>query len=369
MFNIEEAINAWRKGLRAQGIKSREILDELESHLREDVQQQIESGRHAGEAFRAAVQRIGQGPALKAEFAKVRGGKQNRLHLLFRVACFVSAPFMLVSSAWALLDSEGPGIGGWLTFFAIACMALYLGSLPFWYRFLPNPYRRGFGIAFKALIYFVAAFPIFALLEAAEVIHVPVETALFMFAWALTAAVTGTVLAYMCLDIERGLGWGILDFPSTDKFTDVAQQAIEIAYEEAARLGHDFVGTEHLLLGIISSESGLLMDLFRKWDLNSDKVRAEIEKMVGRGVGRKSARDIPFTPRSKRALALALKEAHGMGHSFIHSEHIFLGLLLESEGVAGLVLRQLGVNAQDARRDILQGMGPDGGDGMQPVVA
>src|SRR5262249_1972426 len=124
-----------------------------------------------------------------------------------------------------------------------------------------------------------------------------------------------------------------------------------------------------LLLGVVSSESGLLMDLLRKWDTDSDGIRGEVKKIVGAGASRRAARDIPYTPRALRALNLAAQEARAMGHSFINPEHIVLGLLLEKEGVAGMVLRKLGIDADQARRDILNGMGPDGDDGMQPVLA
>ncbi len=366
MFDLDQAISKWRRQMFANGIQRTALLDELESHLREDVEERIQSGSDVAAAFELAAQSIGRGPLLKAEFAKL-DAKPNLLPLIFRITCFVSAPFMLLVSAWALLDSDGPSIGGLAALFMIWGLGSCVGSLPFWYRWLPNPYRKVVGISLKAMSFLVSSFPIFALLGALEIIQLPVGTAVSMFAWSFVTAFVATVLAYVCLDLERGVGWGIMACPPTDKFTELAQRAIEIAYDEAGGLGHDYVGTEHLLLGVISSESGLVTDLLRKWETDQDTIRLEVEKMIGPGVVRKSARDIPYTPRAKRSLTLAQQEARSMGHPFITPEHILLGLLLETEGVAGLVLRNLGINAEAARRDILDGMGPGGDHGSQPV--
>jgi ATP-dependent Clp protease ATP-binding subunit ClpC len=177
------------------------------------------------------------------------------------------------------------------------------------------------------------------------------------------------MFGYGCLDLERGMGWGSTGCPAPEQFTDLAQRASGIAHEEATQLGHDYVGTEHLLLGVISCDSGLLSDLLRKWGIEADTIRAEIEKVVGPGGARKSARDLPYTPRARRALTLAMQETQVMGHSFITPEHIMLGLLLEKEGLAGVVLRGLGLDAGRARQDILNGLGPDGDDGLRPVLA
>jgi hypothetical protein len=192
-----------------------------------------------------------------------------------------------------------------------------------------------------------------------------------MILWSAVAAFTATMFAYACLDIERGIGRRSGRGPSPEQFTDLAQRARSgLAHDEAERLGHDFVGTEHLLLGVILCDSGLLSDLLRKWGIEADAIRAEIEKVGGPGAARKSARDLPYTPRAIRALTLAMQETRKMGHPFITPEHIMLGLLLEKEGFAGVVLRGLGIDADRARRDILNGMGPgDGEDGLQPVLA
>jgi hypothetical protein len=364
-FKLEKAITKWRKEMAAQGVKSRDVLDELENHLREDVTNQIDAGTDAAEAFSIAVQRIGKGAALEREFAKLDASKHKRLTNIFRIYCFVSGPSMLLLSGWLFYDPERSSFDRPPSFFVLVCLAIYTGTLPLWYRGLPSPHKKWIGIVLKTITFMVVLLPLVALAGAS----CNWDTGSTIL-WNAVVAFSATMLAYACLDLERGIGWGSGRGPSPEQFTDLAQRARSgLAHDEADRLGHDFVGTEHLLLGVISCDSGLLSDLLRKWGIDADTIRAEIEKVVGRGVAGKSARDIPYTPRAKRALGLAMQEAHAMGHSFISPEHIILGLLLEKEGVAGLVLRGLGINANRVRRDILNGMGPGGDDGLQPVIA
>ena len=352
----------------AQGVKSRDVLDELENHLCEDVANQVHSGTDAAEAFKIAAQRIGQGAVLKKEFTKLNVGKPSLLPAIFRATCFISGPFMLLVGAWAVLDSDGVSFGQGTSLLVISCLAIYTGSLPFWHRSLPSPNTKWLSIALKTATALIASLPLIALLGALGVRCLQTDNTVTMILFCVVAAFCATMFAYACLDLERGTGWGFA-CPAADRFTDLAQRATEMAHDEAGRLGHDYVGTEHLLLGVISCDSGLLSDLLRKWNIDAETIRAEIEKMVSPGAARKSARDIPYTPRAKRALGLAAQELLAMGHSFVSPEHILLGLLMEKEGVAGLVLRGLGINAERARRDILNGMGPDGDEGARPVLA
>jgi Clp amino terminal domain, pathogenicity island component len=251
----------------------------------------------------------------------------------------------------------------------LAFLAVYTGTLPLWYRSLPSPYAKRLGIALKTATLMVAALPLVALLGVSGVRFLQLGNTGSLILWSGVAAFSATMFAYACLDLERGIGWSSFPCPSPDRFTDLAQRATETAHDEAARLGHDFIGTEHLLLGVISCDSGLLLDLFRKWEVDADIIRSEIEKVVVSGFARKSARDLPYTPRALRALTLAMQETQTMNHSFITPEHILLGLLLEKEGLAGVVLRKLGIKADRARQDILHGMGPGGDDSLQPVLA
>lgn len=237
MFNLEKAILEWRKQMISAGIKSPAPLDELESHLRDDIAQQVSNGTDAKVAFDTAVDRIGEANALKMEFAKTG--------------------------------------------------------------------RRTF------------AQRIIAVLEKLLLLRSPVP------------------------------------MPALAEFSTAAQQTLALAREEAPRLHHDFIGTEHVLLGLTQSRSGVLPAVMQRLGVNRDNVRSEIEKWIGLGQpAPRIPEKIPFTPRAKRALSLAAQEAKSFGHAEISAEHIFLGLLIEGHGVAALVLKDLGVDAEQTRAEI-----------------
>jgi Clp amino terminal domain, pathogenicity island component len=240
MFNLDEAISEWRQQLTAGGIKSSEVLDELESHLRDDIQQQMRSGVTEQEAFEAGINRMGRTNLLKSEFDKVGSTKWQKLRKL---------------------------------------RAMLLGFL---------------GLK--------EAFP----------------------------------------------------FPDLRAFTPGSVHALELAGEEAPRLGHDFIGTEHVLLGLMQLEDGVVPKVLARIGVDHTAIRKEIEKFVGIGQVYKPRTAIPYTPRAKRALHLAEQEAKALKHARVGAEHIFLGLLLENEGVAGQVLRSLGVRAEMTRAAILK---------------
>ena len=236
MFNIENAIAEWRQRMLNAGIKSPALLDELETHLRDDIVEQIRHGADAKTAFDAAVQRIGDAKSLSVEFAKTN--------------------------------------------------------------------RR-------------------------------------------------TLAQWLKAKLEELLPRGPVPMPNLADFTAAAQQTLALARQEAPRLNHDFIGTEHVLLGLTQSDSGPVSKILKHMGISREKVRAEIEKWVGLGQpAPRIAEKIPFTPRAKRALSLAATEAKSFGHANIGSEHIFLGLLLEGHGVAALVLKQLGVDAEKTRTEI-----------------
>jgi Clp amino terminal domain, pathogenicity island component len=234
MFDLEKKIGDWRQQMLAAGLKTGEALDELEDHLRNDIQQQIQAGLTAEQAFEVAVERIGGTQALKTEFAKIR---------------------------------RRTGFLGMLKGFLLGARAPFIG------------------------------------------------------------------------------------------FTPEAQQSLDLARAEAPRLNHDFIGTEHVLLGLLNSESDIVSKVMRRLGIESNVVRAEIEKVIGLGVpAKRVAAEIPFTPRATRAFALAVKEAEMLHQKQVNSEHIFLGLIRENGGVAGLVLRNLGVDIKRAREEIVKEM-------------
>jgi len=140
-------------------------------------------------------------------------------------------------------------------------------------------------------------------------------------------------------------------------FTADAQQSLQLARAEAPRLNHDFIGTEHVLLGLLNSQSGVVSNVMRRLGVESNVVRTEIEKVIGPGVpAKRVAAEIPYTPRATRALSLAVKEAEMLQQRQVNSEHIFLGLIRGNEGVAGIVLRNLGVDINRAREEIVKEM-------------
>ena len=125
-----------------------------------------------------------------------------------------------------------------------------------------------------------------------------------------------------------------------NNFTPRAQQVLALARKEADRFNHNYVGTEHLLLGLIKLGQGVAVNVLQKMGLDLETVRMEVEKQVGTGPETKMVGNIPYTPRVKKVLALAGKEAKSLNHSYVGTEHILLGLLREGEGVAARVLQE-----------------------------
>ncbi len=142
-------------------------------------------------------------------------------------------------------------------------------------------------------------------------------------------------------------------------FTPRAQQVLALARKEADRFNHNYVGTEHLLLGLIKLGQGVAVNVLAKMGLELDAVRMEVEKQVGSGQETKMVGNIPYTPRVKKVLALAGKEAKALGHSYVGTEHILLGLLREGDGVAAQILRNLDVDIERTRNEILRELNPN----------
>ncbi|MCB1062786.1 MAG: ATP-dependent Clp protease ATP-binding subunit, partial [Verrucomicrobiae bacterium] len=144
-----------------------------------------------------------------------------------------------------------------------------------------------------------------------------------------------------------------------NNFTPRAQQVLALARKEADRFNHNYVGTEHLLLGLIKLGQGVAVNVLQKMSLDLETVRMEVEKQVGNGPETKIVGNIPYTPRVKKVLALAGKEAKGLNHSYVGTEHILLGLLREGEGVAARVLKNLEVDLERTRNEILHELDPN----------
>src|SRR5437773_12478119 len=144
-----------------------------------------------------------------------------------------------------------------------------------------------------------------------------------------------------------------------NNFTPRAQQVLALARKEADRFNHNFVGTEHLLLGLIKLGQGVAVNVLQKMGLDLDTVRLEVEKEVRGSAEQKVSSNITYTPRVKKVLSLAAKEAKALNHTYVGTEHILLGLLREGDGVAARVLKNLDVDIEQTRQEILKELDPN----------
>jgi len=151
-----------------------------------------------------------------------------------------------------------------------------------------------------------------------------------------------------------------------ERFTDRARKVVVLAQEEARMLNHNYVGTEHILLGLIHEGEGVVAKALQAVGISLEAVRAEVESIIGRGQQAPSGH-IAFTPRAKTVLELTLREARQLGHHYIGTEHILLGLIREGEGVAAQVLVKLGADLNRVRQQVIQLL--HGYQGNQPPAA
>jgi ATP-dependent Clp protease ATP-binding subunit ClpC len=142
-----------------------------------------------------------------------------------------------------------------------------------------------------------------------------------------------------------------------NRFTERARKVIILAKEEARRFNHDYIGTEHLLLGLIREGEGVAASVLQKLGISLENIRLEIEKLVQPGPATQIIGDIPFTPRAKKTLELAAEEARSLGHNYIGTEHLLLGLIREGEGVASQVLLNLGLDLNTVRNEVMELLG------------
>jgi ATP-dependent Clp protease ATP-binding subunit ClpC len=141
-----------------------------------------------------------------------------------------------------------------------------------------------------------------------------------------------------------------------ERFTERARQVIVLAQEEALLLKHDFLGTEHLLLGLLRDEVGVPREVLEGFDVTVEEVRAQVARIVGPGSGATHGGMIPFSPRAKRVLELALRESNSLGHNHIGAEHILLGLVREGEGTAARILLDFDLDAETVRSAVIRAL-------------
>jgi ATP-dependent Clp protease ATP-binding subunit ClpC len=180
------------------------------------------------------------------------------------------------------------------------------------------------------------------LLSLTNITLFPSENVLSSVCWSLyvAAAATSVVLGY-------GTDPEVLNF-----WTPEVWQSFDVAHSEAVRFHHDFVGTEHLLLGLMQAEGSAIPTILGRMGVGCESVRAGIEKIVGSGGQSYAGQKIPYTPRAGKAFQLAIQEAQKGNSQRAGVEHLFLGLIREGGGVAAMVLKQLGVNLEDARKEV-----------------
>ncbi|MGE7122316.1 ATP-dependent protease ATP-binding subunit ClpC [Peribacillus sp. NPDC046944] len=151
------------------------------------------------------------------------------------------------------------------------------------------------------------------------------------------------------------------------RFTERAQKVLALAQEEAIRLGHNNIGTEHILLGLVREGDGIAAKALYALGLGAEKIQKEVENLIGRGQDK--AQTIHYTPRAKKVIELSMDEARKLGHSYVGTEHVLLGLIREGEGVAARVLNNLGVSLNKARQQVLQLLGSNESGGHQGSTA
>ena len=150
-----------------------------------------------------------------------------------------------------------------------------------------------------------------------------------------------------------------------ERFTDRARKVMQLANQEAQRFNHEYIGTEHILLGLVKEGSGVAANVLKNLDVDLRKIRLEVEKLVQSGPEMVTMGKLPQTPRAKKVIEYSMEEARNLNHNYVGTEHILLGLLREQEGVAAQVLMNLGLKLEEVRDEVLNllGHGLEGGEG------
>lgn len=380
MFDLKEAIANWRRQMIAGGIKSAEVLDELESHLREDIEKQMREGAPAEQAFAQAVEHVGRADELKLEFGKIERLRPTVSPKLIKTACAAMALFIVLTGVWQLLSDEliadrilvphqisvghagivlhrefrqtralqapisNRFIPNAMGFVWLILAGAYVATLP---RLNRNILRGVRGWALRNAISitctcFCVACVALLLLGCANIILLSsIPNVIF---WPLFTAAVATVLVLVHGTDAKALGF----------WSPATQQCIELADQEALHYHHDFCGTEHVLLGLLEPEDTAVSKVLGNMGVSREAVRAEIEKIVVPGPVSKTSRALVGTPRAKKAFVLGLKEANSLRCERMEPPHLLLGLLREGSGVAAIVLKKLGVDLERARAEILK---------------
>src|SRR3984957_3249647 len=147
------------------------------------------------------------------------------------------------------------------------------------------------------------------------------------------------------------------DWPMYERFTDRARKVMQLANQEAQRFNHEYIGTEHILLGLVKEGTGVAANVLKNLDIDLRKIRLEVEKIVQAGPDMVTMGKLPQTPRAKKVIEYSIEEARQLNHNYVGTEHLLLGLLREQEGVAAQVLMNLGLKLEDVREEVLNLLG------------
>ena len=153
-----------------------------------------------------------------------------------------------------------------------------------------------------------------------------------------------------------------------ERFTERSRQVVVLAQDEARRLRHNYIGTEHILLGLLRDQEGLAARVLDSFQVTVEEVRAQVARIVGEGE-EVTTGQIPFTPRTKKVLELSLREALSLGHNYIGTEHILLGIVRENEGVAARILLDFGADAERVRNEVIRMLSDPGRTSMETASA
>jgi ATP-dependent Clp protease ATP-binding subunit ClpA len=137
-----------------------------------------------------------------------------------------------------------------------------------------------------------------------------------------------------------------------ERFTDRARKVMQLANQEAQRFNHEYIGTEHILLGLVKEGSGVAANVLKNLDIDLRKIRLEVERIVQAGPDMLTTAQLPQTPRARKVIEYGTEEAFDLNHNYVGTEHLLLGLLCEHEGVAGQILMKLGLNLEDVRQEV-----------------
>src|SRR5438105_779830 len=152
-----------------------------------------------------------------------------------------------------------------------------------------------------------------------------------------------------------------------ERFTDRARKVMQLANQEAQRFNHEYIGTEHILLGLVKEGSGVAANVLKNLDIDLRKIRLEVEKIVQSGPDMVTMGKLPQTPRAKKVLEYSIEEARNLNHNYVGTEHLLLGLLREQEAVAAQVLMYLGLKLEDVREEVINLLGHNRRDPLAAV--